>query len=112
MIPWIYEQLTTDLSRWHLGGPPVLVLSVGAFIVSFLFVFLLGRSTAARLYRSGIRDRVRNYDAFFAKSKTGTPTMGGILIVGAICAGGFMFCDLTRGTSAVSYTHLTLPTIE
>ena len=101
MIPWIYNQLVTDMSRWHLGGPPVLLLSVGAFIISFLFVFVAGRATAAYLYRAGIRDRVRNYDAFFAKSKTGTPTMGGVLIVGAICTGGVMFCDLTSGTSGL-----------
>ena len=101
MIPLIYEQMMTDMTYWHVGGPPVLLLSVGAFIVSFLFVFFSGRITAARLYRAGIRDRVRNYDAFFAKSKTGTPTMGGILIVGAICAGGLMFCDLSRGTSGL-----------
>ncbi|MFT7616401.1 MAG: phospho-N-acetylmuramoyl-pentapeptide-transferase [Planctomycetota bacterium] len=101
MIPWICDQMFSDMGRWHLGGTPVLLLCVGAFIVSFLFVFFAGRTTAARLYRAGVRDRVRNYDAFFAKSKTGTPTMGGILIVGAIAAGGLMFCNLSSGTTGL-----------
>ena len=91
----------TDLSVWHLGGVPVLMLSVTAFITSFLFVYFTGRRMAARLYRAGIRDRVRNYDAFFARSKSGTPTMGGILIVGAIGAGGLLCCDLSRSTSGL-----------
>ncbi len=101
MIPWIYDLLVSPMGLWHIGGIPVLLSSVGAFILSFLFVFLAGRSTAAFLYRKGIRDRVRNYDAFFAKSKTGTPTMGGVLIVGAIAVSGFMFCDLTSGTTGL-----------
>ena len=72
----------------------ILVRSVGAFVVAFFTIFLLGRRAAAWLYRRGYRDRVRDYDEFFGQSKSGTPTMGGILLVAALAIAAVSFCDL------------------
>ena len=97
MTPWIFDTLLAPLPDMIQAGRPtfpVLVRSIGAFIVAFFFVFFLGRQTAAFLYRHGVRDRVREYDEVFGKNKSGTPTMGGILIVGATATAALVFCDL------------------
>ncbi|MCB9833532.1 MAG: phospho-N-acetylmuramoyl-pentapeptide-transferase [Planctomycetes bacterium] len=101
MIPWLYDLMVPDFIRIFLPTAPVMVRSVGAFILSFLVVFLAGRRVAALLYRRGFRDRVRDYDSYFSHSKTGTPTMGGILIVAAITVGATAFCDLESGISGL-----------
>ena len=107
MIPLLFDRLVLPFDLTDMDRIPVMVLSVGGFIVSFLGVFLAGRPAAAALYRRGIRDRVRDYDSFFGKSKSGTPTMGGLLIVAALCAGAMLFCDLrSRMTGMLMLTTL------
>lgn len=101
MIPWFYDLAVPDFIRFFLPTAPVMVRSVGAFILAFLVVFLTGRSVAAMLYRRGVRDRVRDYDSYFSHSKTGTPTMGGILIVAAITIGATAFCNLESGVTGL-----------
>ena len=81
MIPFL-----ADLFRTQFSDPLgilryTLVRSVGAFVVAFLFVYLLGPRAISWLYRRGMRDRVREYGEFFGRSKAGTPTAGGILIL-------------------------------
>ena len=97
MTPWLQELFFRVFPPMLFDGQPgypILVRSVGAFIVAFFCVFLMGRRTAAWLYRRGVRDRVRDYDEFFGRSKSGTPTMGGLLIVLAITAAALVFNDL------------------
>ncbi|MEE9394226.1 MAG: phospho-N-acetylmuramoyl-pentapeptide-transferase [Planctomycetota bacterium] len=96
MLPWLYDLLSAPL---NLGETPLRILQyasvrcVGAFIVAFGFVLLLGRRTAAWLYRRGMRDRVRDYGEYFNHSKSGTPTMGGLLIVGGIILATLLFSE-------------------
>lgn len=98
MLHWIYEAL---LVRFALDETPVRILQyasvrgIGAFVTAFALVLLLGRRTANALYRAGMRDRVRDYGEFFNRSKSGTPTMGGVLIVFGIVGAAFLFCDPT-----------------
>ena len=106
MTPWLHELMLSPVQPMvdFLGIPlgyPVLMRGVGAFAIAFFFVFLLGRRTAAFLYRKKLRDRVRDYDEFFSKSKSGTPTMGGLLIVGGITAAALLFNDLRSSTACL-----------
>lgn len=97
MIPLIAQLC----NKWGIGNDPLAILrytsvrSVGAFVVAFLFVYLLGPKCIAWLYRRGIRDRVREYGEFFGRSKAGTPTMGGVMILGAILISSLLFCTLS-----------------
>lgn len=101
MIHWLIESFGGTLFGRSGSTLPVLVRSVGAFIVAFFCIFLLGRRASAWLYRRGIRDRVRQYDEFFGRSKSGTPTMGGLLIVLALTAASLAFGDLSSPTAAI-----------
>ena len=100
MIPFL-----ADLFRTQFSDPLgilryTLVRSVGAFVVAFLFVYLLGPRAISWLYRRGMRDRVREYGEFFGRSKAGTPTAGGILILGAILVSSVLFCTVSpHGTA-------------
>ena len=96
MIPWLYRLLPTWLQEdtpLRLVQYPSFRLAV-AFISSFLFVYLLAPRTVTWLYRRGMRDRPRDYDPTFDRSKTGTPTMGGLLIVGGAVLSALLLTDL------------------
>ncbi len=64
-----------------------------AFLTSFLVVFLISPRVITMLYKRGMRDRVRNYDSTAAQSKTGTPTMGGLIIVGGVLVSALLWCN-------------------
>ena len=71
--------------------------AVCAIIFSFLFVIVLGRPTIRRLLRMKIGDSPEFYRQDLnqlMKSKVNTPTMGGILISGAILASTLLLGDL------------------
>jgi phospho-N-acetylmuramoyl-pentapeptide-transferase len=95
MIP----EISHLVARW-LGTDSLAILrytsvrSIGAFVVAFFFVYLLGPRCIGWLYRSGMRDRVRDYGEFFGRSKAGTPTMGGLLMLGAILTSSLLFCTV------------------
>ncbi|MEZ6196367.1 MAG: phospho-N-acetylmuramoyl-pentapeptide-transferase [Planctomycetota bacterium] len=109
MIPWIYELLA---ERWPLDETPLRIIKfatvrcVGSFALAFLFVLLFGRRCAAWLYRVGMRDRVRDYGEYFTRSKSGTPTAGGLVIVGGIAVATLGFGHLESRMS-----HLLLLTV-
>jgi len=74
--------------------------------VSFLFVVAFGRRTIAALLRMKIGDAgMSDAEALraHAKSKSSTPTMGGVLICGSILFSTLMLADL-----GVRYVHLGL----
>jgi phospho-N-acetylmuramoyl-pentapeptide-transferase len=47
----------------------------------------------AILYRRGMRDQVRTYDENFSASKSGTPTMGGLILIGAVMISVVLWCN-------------------
>ncbi len=75
-------------------APMTSIRSIAAFITAFLVVWLLGPRVIAGLYRRGMRDRPREYVDAYASSKTGTPTMGGVIIVLGIVLAALLWCDL------------------
>ncbi len=97
MAPWIlhrWSEWSTPLLGMGPTPQAVLLRGVGAFVIAFMVVFLAGRRGAAWLYRKKVRDRVRDFDAFYGKNKTGTPTMGGLFVVAAIVAASLLMNDL------------------
>jgi phospho-N-acetylmuramoyl-pentapeptide-transferase len=75
-------------------------------VCSFLIVLLLGRRTIRWLIRQKIGDAPEFYHASLnelMRSKAATPTMGGILICGAILVTTLLFADLRQ-----RYVHLAL----
>ena len=77
-----------------------------AVVLSFAIVLLLGRRTIAWLIRQKVGDQPEFYHAQInelMKSKAATPTMGGILICGAMLASILLLADLRN-----AYVHLAL----
>jgi len=78
-----------------------------AVLVSFSIVLLAGPRTIAWLRGRKVGDRPEFYNADLNKlteGKRGTPTMGGILIVGAILATILLLCDFVWSR----YVHLAI----
>jgi phospho-N-acetylmuramoyl-pentapeptide-transferase len=71
------------------------IRAIAAFLTAFLIVWSLGPKVIAGLYRRGLRDRPRDYLDAWAFSKSGTPTMGGILIVLGMLTAALVWCDLS-----------------
>lgn len=59
------------------------VRSIGAVITTLGFMLIAGPHAIRLLFRAGQRDNQR-FDAAFATSKRGTPTMGGVIILAAL----------------------------
>jgi len=73
----------------------VSVRSIGAAVTTLLLVVLVSPSVIRRLHLSGSSDRQRAFDAHLGKSKTGTPTMGGLIILASLLASMLLWSDLT-----------------
>jgi phospho-N-acetylmuramoyl-pentapeptide-transferase len=77
-----------------------------ALIFSFFFVIVFGPKTIARLRALKVGDNPEFYNAdlnTLNQGKRDTPTMGGILICGAILSSVFLFTDLSS-----RYVHLAM----
>lgn len=81
--------------------------ALAAVLVAFLLVLLFGRPTIRWLRRQKVGDSPEFYNERLnemMKAKSGTPTMGGIMIVGAILATVFLLCDFVYSR----HVHLAL----
>ncbi len=58
--------------------------SIFAFVTAFGLVLLFGRNIIQFLLKKGIRENIRAYGDVTNPQKKGTPTMGGVIIAGAI----------------------------
>lgn len=107
--------LTTAFEGW-LGDSVYWVIQIftqfhfrafAALIFSFLFVLLLGPRTIKRLTTLKVGDNPEFYNSdlnTLNQGKKNTPTMGGILIVGAIVASVVLFADIVGSR----YVHLSV----
>lgn len=68
--------------------------SVCAIIVALLIGAIFGRKIIERLRRHQIGEEIRNLGLEGQMEKKGTPTMGGIIILGALLIPVILFCDL------------------
>ena len=67
--------------------------SILAAITAFCLILILGTRVIRVLYQRGARDTMYDYGFMEPGSKRGTPTMGGILIVGAVFVAVVLWSD-------------------
>jgi phospho-N-acetylmuramoyl-pentapeptide-transferase len=67
--------------------------SILAAITAFCLILILGTRVIRVLYQRGARDTMYDYGFMEPESKRGTPTMGGILIVGAVFVAVVLWSD-------------------
>ena len=70
--------------------------SIVAAITAFLLILVLGNRLIRLLYLRGARDTMYDYGFTDPESKRDTPTMGGILIMGAVSLAILLWSDLTN----------------
>lgn len=90
----LYKQILLALDANARIQPFTSLRAVLAFVTAFVIVWLVGPRVIAALYRRGFRDLPREYMDSFASSKTGTPTMGGVIIVLGVVVSALLCCDL------------------
>ncbi len=66
------------------------------FVTSFMLCLVFGRPLIRWLYRKGFRDTVRDYGVMSVDDKRGTPTMGGIMIIGTSLVSALLWCELSN----------------
>jgi len=80
------------------GGPAlfryITVRSVSAFFTAFLVTLLIGRQVINSLYKRGYRSKERSYGDINTASKTGTPVMGGVLLLISGIGAALLWCNL------------------
>ena len=85
--------------------------ALAAAIVAFLFVVLLGPKTIEWLRRTKVGDNPEFYNSelnALNQGKKDTPTMGGVLMCGAILVALFFFADVTSRYSQLAVVVLVL----
>lgn len=78
MIIW-FTELLVNIPGHRLVGY-ITFRSLTAMLTSFLIGVLLGRKFINIIYQLNFRDKTREYGDISPKNKTGTPTMGGVII--------------------------------
>ena len=80
------------------GGPAlfrfITARSIFAVLTAFLVTLAIGRPVINMLYRRGYRSKERSYGDINTASKTGTPVMGGILLIMSGIGSAALWCDL------------------
>ena len=92
MLAWLAQLLE------EAGGPALFGYSttrgVSAFITAFLVGLACGRPIIHLLYRKGMRSKERTYGDINTESKSGTPVMGGFILLAAGLGSVLLWCDL------------------
>ncbi len=66
------------------------------FVTSFVLCLIFGRAIIQWLYRKGYRDTVRDYGVMSVDDKRGTPTMGGVMIIGTSMLSALLWCEVSN----------------
>ena len=66
-----------------------------AFLTAFIITRIISPRIIATLYRRGVRDRARACTDGYAQSKSGTPTMGGLILIAALAGSALLWCNPT-----------------
>jgi len=87
---------------WSLDATPLRLLHfttsrmILAFLTSFLVTFYISPRMIEYLFKRDMRNHIRDYEAKASSSKVGTPTMGGLIIIGAILFSAILWCNPRR----------------
>lgn len=69
------------------------VRSIAVAVTTLLLMLSFSPPIIRKLYLFGFRDKQRDFDKHLAKSKSGTPTMGGVIIAGAVTVSLLLWGD-------------------
>lgn len=72
-----------------------------AAVTALLITFILGPWAIRQLHRLKFGEKIRHDGPSTHLHKSGTPTMGGILIILSIVVSGFLWLDITRAYSII-----------
>jgi len=67
------------------------VRGIGATMTTLLLMLIFAPMVIRHLYLAGQRDEQREFDPQLGKSKRGTPTMGGVMIIGSVLISIFLW---------------------
>lgn len=70
--------------------------AIMASVTSLIVALVAGRKIIDALQKKQIGETIRDLGLEGQMQKTGTPTMGGVIIIVALLAGVLLFCDLTN----------------
>lgn len=82
------------------------VRAIAAALTAFAVTLIFGESFIRLLYVKGIRDIPRVFSSISTASKSGTPQMGGLLIILAIFISTLLWCDLLNRFALVFFLAL------
>ncbi|MEX0607661.1 MAG: phospho-N-acetylmuramoyl-pentapeptide-transferase [Halofilum sp. (in: g-proteobacteria)] len=91
--------LTEWLAQYHSGFGVFQYLTLRAILgvlTALILALVVGPTVIRRLTRAKVGQHVRDDGPQSHLSKTGTPTMGGVMILVAVAASTLLWCDLTN----------------
>jgi phospho-N-acetylmuramoyl-pentapeptide-transferase len=95
VLYWLYRLWAHNLT----GDTAVLLRAAAAIMLSFLLVLLFGGKVIRWLMKQKVGDRPEFHNVTLnelTKNKKNTPTMGGIMIVGAVLVSTLLFADMAN----------------
>ena len=95
MLYHIFSSLTDEMTFFNVFKY-LTFRSILAAFTSMVIWLALGRRYIALIKNYQIKQYIRDEGPASHKKKSGTPTMGGVLIMGAALAGALLWCDLSQ----------------
>ena len=93
MLYWLSQTIE------QAGGPSIFryitARALFAFLTAFLFGIYAGRPIINQLYKKGFRSSERSYGDINTQSKSGTPVMGGFILLAASMFSILLWCQLS-----------------
>jgi phospho-N-acetylmuramoyl-pentapeptide-transferase len=95
MIYYLCKYVLESIPGWEWTrlASYISVRSIVAAITAFTLILLLGNRMIRMLYLRGARDTIFDYGFIDPNSKRGTPTMGGVLIIGSVFSAILLWSD-------------------
>ncbi|MEE2713462.1 MAG: phospho-N-acetylmuramoyl-pentapeptide-transferase [Planctomycetota bacterium] len=99
-------------SSWGLDETPLRLVHytttrmVLAFLTAFAITYAISPRVIKELYKRSMRDQVRDYGKEFSQTKSGTPTMGGLIIIAGILTAAALWCNPRKTGSAAGMSDL------
>ncbi len=103
MVYWLLYPLQDLFGPFRLFGY-ITFRSAYAAVAAILIVLIFGQRFINFLKRKSIKQRIRAEVPESHKTKEGTPSMGGLIILVSIIVASLLFCDLTNPNIIILFT--------
>ena len=111
MLKSLFEMLATEYSGLNVFRY-LTFRAICSILTALVMSFVIGPLLIRKLNDLRIGETIREDGPTSHQYKSGTPTMGGALILVATVIATLLWSDLGNRFISVSYTHLTLPTSD